>query len=340
MEGRYTLVNRTFEALFDITRERATGHTDDELFPPDVAASMRANDRRVIREHVPLEVEEVIDQADGPHTYLSAKFPLLDSTRTAVRRLRDRHRHHPAQARRGDAARVRAPLPPDRRHRARRVRRDGRERAHHRVEPAGRGDVRLDRARGARTQPRRDDHPARATGRRTTAALQRFIQTGKGALLGRRVELEALHRDGHEFPVEFTISAVKVGGTYAFNAFLHDITERKQAEETLRRLADVVQSSHDAIIATGPDGEITAWNAGRDRALRVRARGADRPHPRRPDAGRARTGRRAPAVAGARGPAARGPRDRAPAQGRQPRARSRSPSPRCATRAARSSAPR
>ena len=92
--------------------------------------------------------------------------------------------------------------------------------------------------------------------------LERFVKTGKGALLGRRVELEAMHRDGHEFPVEFTISAVKVGGTYAFNAFLHDITERKQAEETLRRLADVVQSSHDAIIATGPRGEITAWNAG------------------------------------------------------------------------------
>ena len=47
-----------------------------------------------------------------------------------------------------------------------------------------------------------------------------------------------------------TISAVRVGGTYVFNAFLHDITERKQAEETMRRLADIVQSSHDAIIAT------------------------------------------------------------------------------------------
>ena len=30
----------------------------------------------------------------------------------------------------------------------------------------------------------------------------------------------------------------------------------------MRRLADVVQSSHDAIIATGPRGEVTAWNAG------------------------------------------------------------------------------
>ena len=61
-----------------------------------------------------------------------------------------------------------------------------------------------------------------------------------------------------------TMSAVRVGGRYAFNAFLHDITERKQAEETLRRLADIVQSSHDAIVATGPAGEITELEPGRD----------------------------------------------------------------------------
>ena len=118
---------------------------------------MRANDRRVMREHVPLEVEEVIDQADGPHTYLSAKFPLLDSARQALRGVRDRDGHHGAQARRGDAARVRAALPPDRRHGARRIRRDGRHGADHGLEPAGRGDVRLDRAarRSVATSPRR-----------------------------------------------------------------------------------------------------------------------------------------------------------------------------------------
>ena len=71
-----------------------------------------------------------------------------------------------------------------------------------------------------------------------------------------------VRRDGREFLVEMTMSAVRAGGRYAFNAFLHDITERKQAEETLRRLADIVQSSHDAIVATTPAGEITSWNPG------------------------------------------------------------------------------
>jgi PAS domain S-box-containing protein len=71
--------------------------------------------------------------------------------------------------------------------------------------------------------------------------LEHFLATGQGRLLNRRTEIEALHRDGHIFPVELTISAVPVGDSYAFNAFLHDITERRAAESVARerRLADV-----------------------------------------------------------------------------------------------------
>ena len=261
MEGRYTLVNRSFEALFDIQRERATGRSDDDLFPPEVAASMRANDRRVIREHVPLEVEEVIDQADGPHTYLSAKFPLRDSSgqpyavcgistditqrKRAEETLRESELHfrrivdtaHDAFVAMDATGRVTAWNP----------------------QAEATFGWTEDEALGRSFSETIIAPRHRAT---HNQALQRFMQTGKGALLGRRVELEAVHRDGHEFPVEFTISAVKVSGSYVFNAFLHDITERKQGEETLRRLADIVRSSHDAIVATGPTGEVTAWNAG------------------------------------------------------------------------------
>ena len=61
--------------------------------------------------------------------------------------------------------------------------------------------------------------------------LERFLATGDGPVLGRRLELTAVHRDGHELPVEITISATRQTDGHSFHAFLHDITERKRAEQ-------------------------------------------------------------------------------------------------------------
>jgi PAS domain S-box-containing protein len=64
--------------------------------------------------------------------------------------------------------------------------------------------------------------------------LARFLSTGEGRLLEKPIEMPALHRDGHEFPVELTISPLKVGSGYVFNAFLRDISDRKRAEQELK----------------------------------------------------------------------------------------------------------
>src|SRR5262249_54954397 len=63
--------------------------------------------------------------------------------------------------------------------------------------------------------------------------LERFLATGEGPVLGRRLELSALHWDGHEFPIELTISPLEVGGKQLFNSFVHDTSERKAAEKAL-----------------------------------------------------------------------------------------------------------
>ena len=65
------------------------------------------------------------------------------------------------------------------------------------------------------------------------AGLSRFLDTGEGAVLGKRLELEGLHRDGHEIPIEITISAIAGGETQQFHAFLHDISERQRRERYL-----------------------------------------------------------------------------------------------------------
>ncbi|MGI9081488.1 MAG: sensor domain-containing protein [Thermoleophilaceae bacterium] len=65
--------------------------------------------------------------------------------------------------------------------------------------------------------------------------IAHFLASGEGPVLGKRLELTALHRDGQEFPVELTISALQTQEGYSFNAFLRDITERKSAEELVER---------------------------------------------------------------------------------------------------------
>ena len=61
--------------------------------------------------------------------------------------------------------------------------------------------------------------------------LTRFIETGNGRLVGKTVELAALHRDSHEFPVEISVSATsRSGASVAFVAFVSDISQRRMAE--------------------------------------------------------------------------------------------------------------
>jgi len=71
--------------------------------------------------------------------------------------------------------------------------------------------------------------------------LERFLTTGEGPVLNKRIEIAALRRDGREFPVELTIVPIRWGESHIFSAFLHDITERQQAEEELRRAKEAAE---------------------------------------------------------------------------------------------------
>src|SRR5579862_102403 len=57
--------------------------------------------------------------------------------------------------------------------------------------------------------------------------LHRFLQTGVGTILDRRLELSALRADGGEIPIDMTISALREGEGWSFHAFIADISERR-----------------------------------------------------------------------------------------------------------------
>ena len=89
--------------------------------------------------------------------------------------------------------------------------------------------------------------------------LVRFLATGQGKMLNRRVQLVALRRNGEEFPVELSILTFKEDGAYHFTAFIADITERKAAEET-QRIAATAFNSQQGMCITNADKVILRVN--------------------------------------------------------------------------------
>jgi PAS domain S-box-containing protein len=77
-EGRYSLVNTRFEELFGLRWEQIGGKTDHDIFPRQVADSIRAADLQVLASRQPYQVEEALPPPDGLRTYLSVKFPIYD----------------------------------------------------------------------------------------------------------------------------------------------------------------------------------------------------------------------------------------------------------------------
>ncbi len=79
-----------------------------------------------------------------------------------------------------------------------------------------------------------------------TEGLRRFLSTGEGPVLNRRLEITALHRDGHELPVELAISPLKFETTVTFSAFIRDITERKRSEEEQQKAKEAAEAANRA----------------------------------------------------------------------------------------------
>ena len=89
--------------------------------------------------------------------------------------------------------------------------------------------------------------------------IKRFLATGEGRILNSMIEVSAQHRDGHEFPVELSVVPIKMADKYEFNAFIRDITGRKQAEEELR-IAAIAFESQEGMMITDAHGVIRRVN--------------------------------------------------------------------------------
>jgi two-component system cell cycle sensor histidine kinase/response regulator CckA len=97
-----------------------------------------------------------------------------------------------------------------------------------------------------------------------TKGLKKFLKTGEGPVLNKRIEITALSRDGREFPVELAISPAKVGGMWTISAFMRDLTEQKKAQVDLKageeRYRELFEDIPIGLYRSTPEGDFIDVN--------------------------------------------------------------------------------
>lgn len=94
--------------------------------------------------------------------------------------------------------------------------------------------------------------------------LAHYLATGEGPVLDKRIEVNALHRDGREFPVELSITASEQFGDKLFIGFIRDISSSKaeaerqqrilqESEHRVKNMLTVVQAIAIQTAANSPD---------------------------------------------------------------------------------------
>jgi PAS domain S-box-containing protein len=236
-DGRYLLINEEFERFTGLPRDQIIGKTDEDLSKLRKAAAFHANDPNVSRSgEVVAAFEEFATTDAGPRW---REFPILDgdgriyATAHITTDLTD-HKTIEEQLR---LAQDRARL----------------------IFDSSLDAVITIDATDAITGWSKSAEDTfgwscqEAVGKRMvdmiipmqyreahSLGLERFLATGEGAILNRRVEIAAVNRAGHEFPVELTVTAIRLETTWHFTAFVRDLTDKRRVEEALRETRNEV----------------------------------------------------------------------------------------------------
>ncbi|MGH2925513.1 MAG: PAS domain S-box protein [Solirubrobacterales bacterium] len=97
--------------------------------------------------------------------------------------------------------------------------------------------------------------------------LEHYLRTGEGPMLGQRVEIAAVRRDGREIPIELALWASGEGEEWVAYGFMHDISERKLLERRLEESARYFELSNDLVSTATFDGAFEQLNSRWEAAL-------------------------------------------------------------------------
>lgn len=91
-----------------------------------------------------------------------------------------------------------------------------------------------------------------------------FKKTGRGPAVGNTLGFVAISKDGTEFPIEVSTSAIQIKGKWNAVGIIRDVTERKQAEKALRESEQnyrtLFEESKDVIYISSPTGKFLDIN--------------------------------------------------------------------------------
>ena len=93
-------------------------------------------------------------------------------------------------------------------------------------------------------------------------SIEYFVLNPDAKLKTYQQETVGLRSDGTKFPMELAVSEMRLANQHLFIAICHDARGRKQAEETLRKQAQMLDLANDTIAVLDLNGAISYWNLG------------------------------------------------------------------------------
>jgi PAS domain S-box-containing protein len=245
---RFERINRAGETLLGLRRGELIGKNDYDLFPPGQADFFVEKDREVLEGRQLLDVtEEEIKTRDGRRIIHTRKIPILDDkgepkyllgiseditehkvledTRRRYAEERDRHAQELE-------AKNQALAESERRYR------QLTEAALDAIVVADQAGnlILFNRAAEYTFGYRAEELLGRPLTElmpedfrvRHSAGLSRYVETRQGQLVGKTVELRGRRKDGSEFPLELSLSAIDLGNELQFLGAIRDLTERNR----------------------------------------------------------------------------------------------------------------
>ena len=76
--------------------------------------------------------------------------------------------------------------------------------------------------------------------------MSHYLETGDGPIMDQRVQVSAMRASGEEFPVELAVTAVDIDNSKLFIAYMRDITERIENENTLKQAKEAAEAAAEA----------------------------------------------------------------------------------------------